>query len=85
MNDIPWWLNEILGIFDEIKGWLMALIGVVAGVQIARYILQYLSGDDDEKVANVKRIRKTIIVGAGAIVIVWFASYLFDRMMQAAP
>lgn len=73
-------LDVIGNLFSSAQGWIMTIVGVVTLFKIAQYVMQYQSGEADEKAHAVKLIRNTLMMGGGGFVLIWFAGEVFKAM-----
>lgn len=71
---------RIISLLNEIKGWFLALIAVVTVVVILIYSFKYFQGDGSEKAEAISNIKKTIYMGGGVFFLIWFATYVVDKM-----
>lgn len=74
------YVSAIISLVKDAQGWLLALVGVVTAFKVAQYGLAYQNGDDDDKVKNIKSIRKTFMMGGGIFFLIWIATYVVGKM-----
>ena len=71
---------QIISILNQMKSWLLAIIGIVTVVVVIISVIKYQTGDESEKAGEARKIRNTIIMGAGVFALVWFATWVINQM-----
>ncbi|HCQ91312.1 MULTISPECIES: hypothetical protein [unclassified Clostridium] len=71
---------KITAILNDIKGWFLALVAVVTVVVILIHAFKYFQGDGSEKAEAMSNIKKTVYMGGGVFFLIWFATYVVDKM-----
>jgi hypothetical protein len=74
------YVTALIGILTDVKGWILAAIGIVAVVVSCVHGLAYLKGNAMEKQEAAVNIRKTLEFGGGIFFIAWFALYVVTKM-----
>jgi hypothetical protein len=76
------YISEIKILIEEIQGWLLAIVGGLSIIMIAIYGIRYIAGGVAEKVEAISNIKKTLIMGIGVFVLVWFGAYILNRFVN---
>jgi len=74
------YIVQIVEILNQVKVWLLTLIGVVTVVVIIISAIKYQAGDQSEKADEARKIRNSILMGAGIFLLVWFATWVINIM-----
>ena len=74
------YLDTIISILNDVKGWFFALIGIVTLVVVVKNAFAYQAGDSAEKQDAIRSIKKSIIMGGGIFILSWFATYVITKM-----
>lgn len=74
------YVNALISLLNEFKGWILTAIGVVTGVMVAINGMKYQKGTVAEKQQAIVDIRSTLEMGGGIFFLVWLAIYVSAKM-----
>lgn len=74
------YLNEMIKIIQDLQGWVLALVVVVAGAVIAVHGIRYIQGGAHEKQQAIQDMKSTGYMGVGIFFLVWFITTMVGRM-----
>lgn len=74
------YIDKLTTLMNEVKGWLIAGIGIITVVIVIKHAIEYQQGGANEKVEAASSIRKALVMGGGASCLAWFAAYVFTKM-----
>lgn len=77
-------VKELISMLTDVKGWVLAAVGIVTAVVIAIDGLKYQPASSSEKEEIVRSIRKKLIMGGGIFFLVWLAIYITERFAKVA-
>jgi hypothetical protein len=74
------YLSKVIALIEGLKGWGLALVGVITAAVIVKDCLQYQQGSSQEKAEARDNIKKHLYMGGGIFFLVWFATYVVSYM-----
>lgn len=72
-------VNAAISLITEMKGWLLALGGVIAVVVNIGRAIKYQAATTSEKAEIVVAIRNSLLMIGGTFFLAWLALYIYDK------